>query len=101
MRATCVTHMQENGMFDKELPDINIIIADGEENDDVVVNIGRRRWNSALSRRKNFSLLVYHTGDEPTALEDANSDFGVEGPLAGLGYGLPISRAYARYFVVT
>lgn len=26
------------------------------------------------------------------------SDFDTASPLAGLGYGLPISRAYARYF---
>jgi len=26
------------------------------------------------------------------------SDFGQDSPLAGLGYGLPISRLFARYF---
>ena len=45
-----------------------------------------------------FRYLFTTARDEPAALEDADSDFGVEGPLAGLGYGLPISRAYARYF---
>jgi pyruvate dehydrogenase kinase 2/3/4 len=28
----------------------------------------------------------------------SSSDFDTASPLAGLGYGLPISRAYARYF---
>jgi len=27
-----------------------------------------------------------------------DSDFDTGSPLAGLGYGLPIARAYARYF---
>tara|TARA_B110000305_G_C18777001_1_gene332171 strand:+ start:277 stop:474 length:198 start_codon:yes stop_codon:yes gene_type:complete len=27
-----------------------------------------------------------------------NSDHSIDSPLAGLGYGLPISRAYARFF---
>lgn len=27
-----------------------------------------------------------------------NVDHGIDSPLAGLGYGLPISRSYARYF---
>ena len=30
--------------------------------------------------------------------DDMNTDHSVEAPLAGLGYGLPISRSYARYF---
>ena len=99
MRATCVTHMQENDMFDKELPDINIIIADGEENDDVVVKVSDEGGGIRRSHvGRIFRYLFTTARDEPTALEDANSDFGVEGPLAGLGYGLPISRAYARYF---
>ena len=99
MRATCVTHMQENDMFDKELPDINIVIADGEENDDVVVKVSDEGGGIRRSHvGRIFRYLFTTARDEPTALEDANSDFGVEGPLAGLGYGLPISRAYARYF---
>ena len=31
-------------------------------------------------------------------LEDDSVDHSVEAPIAGLGYGLPISRSYARYF---
>jgi pyruvate dehydrogenase kinase 2/3/4 len=27
-----------------------------------------------------------------------NVDHGIDAPLAGLGYGLPISRSYCRYF---
>jgi pyruvate dehydrogenase kinase 2/3/4 len=30
--------------------------------------------------------------------EDAGVDFNISSPLAGLGYGIPISRNYARYF---
>ena len=99
MRATCDMYMDEDGMYDGELPDINIIIADGEENEDVVIKVsdaggGIRR--SHVSRI--FRYLFTTVRDEPTTIEEANSDFGVEGPLAGLGYGLPISRAHARYF---
>jgi len=30
--------------------------------------------------------------------DGGSSDFDTASPLAGLGYGLPISRSYARYF---
>jgi pyruvate dehydrogenase kinase 2/3/4 len=30
--------------------------------------------------------------------KDSVRDFDVQSPLAGLGYGLPIARNYARYF---
>ena len=39
--------------------------------------------------------------NRPQGFVDLNhpaSDFDTASPLAGLGYGLPISRAYARYF---
>ena len=29
---------------------------------------------------------------------DGLRDFGTSSPLAGLGYGLPVARTYARYF---
>ena len=30
--------------------------------------------------------------------DDETQDHSISSPLAGLGYGLPISRSYARYF---
>ena len=99
MRATCDMYIDEHGMYDGELPDINIIIADGEENDDVVIKVSDAGGGIRRSHvNRIFRYLFTTARDEPTTIEEANTDFGVEGPLAGLGYGLPISRAHARYF---
>lgn len=52
-------------------------------------------------KRSNMNKIwsyLFTTAD-PKVLEDtlnAATDFGTSTPLAGLGYGLPISRCYAR-----
>ena len=56
-------------------------------------------------RRSNMNRIwsyLFTTAD-PTILDgmlsnDQGRDFDTSSPLAGLGYGLPISRNYARYF---
>ena len=56
-------------------------------------------------RRSDMTKIwsyLYTTAD-PSVLEqmlegDEIKDFDTASPLAGLGYGLPISRNYARYF---
>ena len=58
-------------------------------------------------RRSNLNRVwsyLYTTAD-PTVLEmmigdqaEHMKDFGTSSPLAGLGYGLPIARNYARCF---
>lgn len=98
MRATVETHG-----IDK-MPPIRIIIADGEDNEDVVIKIsdeggGIRRSNmnriwSYLFTTANPGILEGMLSDE----QEAVRDFDTASPLAGLGYGLPISRNYARYF---
>eukprot|EP01047_Picozoa_sp_COSAG01_P020573 COSAG01_NODE_1173_length_11400_cov_2.767366_14_plen_130_part_00 len=40
----------------------------------------------------------FSTADSEQALQVVQHDFGTSSPLAGLGYGLPVARSYARYF---
>jgi pyruvate dehydrogenase kinase 2/3/4 len=45
-----------------------------------------------------FSYLFTTAGEGKAVDYDGLADFGTSSPLAGLGYGLPVARSYARYF---
>lgn len=93
MRAT----VEEHGVAD--MPEVRVVIADGESNEDVVIRISDLGGGIPRSiSDKVFSYLFTTARDAfPEEAQDLE-DFGRENPLAGLGYGLPISRGYARYF---
>jgi pyruvate dehydrogenase kinase 2/3/4 len=95
MRATCEFHGVDN------LPPIRIIIADGEANEDVVIKVSDEGGGIKRSFMPRIWSYLFTTAD-PTVVEgfvNADApDFDTASPLAGLGYGLPISRSYARYF---
>lgn len=98
MRAT----VEKHGVDD--MPPIKIIIADGEENEDVVIKVSDEGGGIRRSNMSKIWSYLFTTGD-PNVLTsildnstDSPSDFATSSPLAGLGYGLPIARNYARYF---
>ena len=96
MRATVDTH----GIDD--MPPIRIIIADSVDNDDVVIKISDEGGGIKRSDMHKIWSYLYTTAD-PAILESVlqtvdSADHAVTSPLAGLGYGIPISRNYARYF---
>jgi len=115
MRATVEFHTkrQGGGSLDepepeRELPPVRVVIADGEANEDVVIKVsdeggGIRRTNmpriwSYLFTTADPEVQEVSVGSGEALNGGSGSDFGTGSPLAGLGYGLPISRAYARYF---
>ena len=100
MRAVVEHHMDGGGAF----PDVRVVIADGETNEDVVVKISDEGGGIKRSHIQHcFSYLFTTAGNQAQdQLAGGSSaeahDFDRDSPLAGLGYGLPISRTYARYF---
>ncbi|MEW5307422.1 MAG: hypothetical protein WDW36_009820 [Sanguina aurantia] len=81
---------------DREPPPIRLVIAEGGE--DVTIKVSDEGGGIARSGLPNIWTYLYSTAKQPvdvSAVEDAS-----DGPvvLAGYGYGLPISRLYARYF---
>lgn len=97
LRATVEHHGVDN-----DWPPIEVIIADGQSNEDVVIKISDRGGGIARSDTKKIWSYLFTTADpaiqEGMIAFDNDKDHSIDAPLAGLGYGLPISRSYARYF---
>lgn len=95
MRAVVEFHGVDNPM-----PPIRIVIADGEQNEDVSIKISDEGGGIARSSMPRIWSYLYTTAENQafSLIDTPYSDFGGDSPLAGLGYGLPISRLFARYF---
>ncbi|PON64837.1 Nitrogen fixation negative regulator NifL [Parasponia andersonii] len=80
---------------DKVAPPVRIIVADGIE--DVTIKVSDEGGGIPRSGLPKIFTYLYSTARNPL---DEHSDLGTADTvtMAGYGYGLPISRLYARYF---
>ncbi|EDU48535.1 kinase isozyme 4, mitochondrial precursor [Pyrenophora tritici-repentis Pt-1C-BFP] len=92
LRAVVERHGQEREAF----PVTKVIVAEGKE--DITIKISDEGGGIPRSSIPLVWTYMYTTVDQTPSLDpDFNkSDF--KAPMAGFGYGLPISRLYARYF---
>lgn len=96
LRATMEAHRHS-----AVLPPVEVIIADGAGNEDVVIKIADEGGGISRSRVDQIWSYLYTTADphvQKRFVGAGAADHGPESPLAGLGYGLPIARGYCRYF---
>eukprot|EP00571_Detonula_confervacea_P011606 CAMPEP_0172312302 /NCGR_PEP_ID=MMETSP1058-20130122/17119_1 /TAXON_ID=83371 /ORGANISM="Detonula confervacea, Strain CCMP 353" /LENGTH=481 /DNA_ID=CAMNT_0013025715 /DNA_START=205 /DNA_END=1650 /DNA_ORIENTATION=- len=97
MRATVEYHG-----IDADYPPIKVVIADGSDNEDVIIKVSDEGGGIPRSNMKRIWSYLFTTADpeiqEGMVAFNENVDHSIDSPLAGLGYGLPISRSYARYF---
>jgi len=84
MRATVETH---NGA--KEIPAIEVLVAKGEH--DVSIRVSDQGGGIARHITDHMFHYLFSTAPRPSMTP-------TKPPLAGYGYGLPLSRLYARYF---
>jgi len=80
---------------DAVLPDIKVIIAHSLENEDVAIKVADQGGGIARTDMPKIWSYMYTTAQPVYDIDATPEDFGL---LAGIGYGLPISRVYARYF---
>ncbi|GAO52007.1 alpha-ketoacid dehydrogenase kinase [Saitoella complicata NRRL Y-17804] len=91
LRAVVETH----GVDSESFPPIKIIVAEGKE--DITIKISDEGGGIPRSAMPLVFTYMYTTAGEQSLDPDfAKSDF--KAPMAGFGYGLPLSRLYARYF---
>ncbi|XP_069493393.1 pyruvate dehydrogenase kinase, isozyme 3 isoform X2 [Ambystoma mexicanum] len=86
MRATVELHEGRKGDY----PSIKTLVTLG--NEDLSIKISDRGGGVPLRKIDRLFNYMYSTAPSPS-LEPSRA-----APLAGFGYGLPISRLYARYF---
>lgn len=92
LRAVVDLHGQDRSEF----PVTKVIVAEGKE--DITIKISDEGGGIPRSAIPLVWTYMYTTVDQTPNIDPAynNSDF--KAPMAGFGYGLPISRLYARYF---
>nr|KAG5698137.1 hypothetical protein BaRGS_001732 [Batillaria attramentaria] len=73
-----------------ELPKLNVLICKGEE--DITIKLSDDGGGIPRSKLDLLFQYMYSTAPQPSRSDTASA------PLAGYGYGLPLSRLYARYF---
>jgi len=100
MRATVEQH--DECKDSKILPVVSVIIADAPENEDIVIKVADEGGGIPRSQIDKIWSYLFTSADkhiqEDFIGRENSQDHTSESPLAGLGYGLPISRSYARYF---
>ncbi|KAJ1101285.1 hypothetical protein NDU88_006357 [Pleurodeles waltl] len=85
MRATVESHEDS-----PSLPPIEVNVVLGKE--DLTIKISDNGGGVPLRKIERLFSYMYSTAPKPMMDNSRNA------PLAGFGYGLPISRLYARYF---
>lgn len=112
LRATIEFHtprlkeqmMQENpnlkaediDLNDLKFPPIKMIISEGYE--DIAIKISDEGGGIARSEIPLIWTYLYTTVDKTPTLDAEYNQTSFKAPMAGFGYGLPISRLYSQYF---
>ncbi|CAK7563351.1 MAG: [Pyruvate dehydrogenase (acetyl-transferring)] kinase isozyme 2 [Sporothrix epigloea] len=92
LRAVVETHGQDK----QEFPVTKVIVAEGRE--DITIKISDEGGGIPRSAIPLVWTYMYTTVDRTPNLDPDFDQNDFKAPMAGFGYGLPISRLYARYF---
>jgi len=96
LRATVEHHGVDFEFEGGTYPPVKVVIVKGDE--DATIKVSDEGGGIPRSEMDNIWTYLYTTAETPTAVDSDHGGDPTEVPLAGLGYGLPLSRVYARYF---
>lgn len=88
--------VERHGAEKEDFPVTKIIVAEGKE--DITIKISDEGGGIARSAIPLVWTYMYTTVDATPELDPGFNASDFKAPMAGFGYGLPISRLYARYF---
>lgn len=92
LRAVVDLHGQDKADF----PITKVIVAEGKE--DITIKITDEGGGIPRSAIPLVWTYMYTTVDQTPTIDPEFNKSDFKAPMAGFGYGLPISRLYARYF---
>lgn len=88
--------VERHGQDKDEFPVTKVIVAEGKE--DITIKITDEGGGIPRSAIPLVWTYMYTTVDTTPSLDPDFDKSDFKAPMAGFGYGLPISRLYARYF---
>lgn len=74
----------------ESMPPVEVLISKGKQN--IIVKISDKGVGASLRQRKKWGAYLYSTTPQKSVSKEARI-----APLAGYGYGIPLSIVYARY----
>lgn len=88
--------VERYGVESEHFPVTKVIVAEGKE--DITIKISDEGGGIPRSAIPLVWTYMYTTMEQTPSLDPSFDKSDFKAPMAGFGYGLPISRLYARYF---
>lgn len=88
--------VERHGQDKEDFPVTKVVVAEGKE--DITIKISDEGGGIPRSAIPLVWTYMYTTVDTTPSLDPDFDKSDFKAPMAGFGYGLPISRLYARYF---
>ncbi|KAJ5172739.1 kinase [Penicillium capsulatum] len=88
--------VEQHGADRDSFPVTKVIVAEGKE--DITIKVSDEGGGIARSAIPLVWTYMYTTVEQTPNLDPDFDKSDFKAPMAGFGYGLPISRLYARYF---